>query len=887
MAHSPVKSTILFVIGSLAVGGTEKQLVLLAQQLVRRGWQVDIFCMDIDGPLRIEALSSGVRVHTAGWSSHFPRWRRTLLLAYSQWRLFRLARRLRPDVLHCFLPLTNFMGALAGWLAGVPKVITSRRALGTHQARHPHWHYADRIANRLSTHILANSQAVAADTIARDRPDPAKLSVIYNGIDPLPFRIPPEERNAVRERLGFGRDRILIGCVGNLIPYKGHADLISAFASAGTGDPRLTLVIVGEDRGIGKDLMRQAETLGVAHRVSLVGRRGDIPSVLSGFDVAVLPSHEEGFSNALLEMLSAGLPVIATAVGGNPEALAGMDGCILVPPGDPVALSAALRRIIATLPEDPNLAVRRRALIEQRYSIAAMIDNHERIYRTGRSGSRQRRGAEMPALSDTAYSRIVGILAIAYVLFIYSGAVDFVPDRMEGVGVGIARAFVYGFFALALGLAPVMFLNYRPAGLGHWGRVFVCYAAALLGVICYHLIATPQEGGLATKSFITAILHIWTFGFLFATASAARAMQLTTVMVILASGLFILAEIVVPSLGVLPGRGSGFYLNPNVAALTLLLGSLGALPSLTPLWRLPFLGFVGVIVFATLSRSGIIATVVTWAAWLAVEWTAIRNAPRDYLRGASIAVVVVAAGGLFFAFAGSAQFRAFTGKAAGPMFSDDLFPVATPERPPQDTPIRAKPSPPRQETPAPQQGAPVPRREAAAPSREAATPERRRARRRPPERRRAPDKRRQPPDSRRRSSRRQARLRRARAANRGRSYLKASAGRALVRGLAWSASSESRSTVPVKLARCSICDRSRPSWILRSSASVWKGLTICELTTHSCSWALPTAFWACCSFRLSPSSSSIGWAERSPPCLSWLSYLSPAFSAMMFSWCTG
>jgi hypothetical protein len=63
-----------------------------------------------------------------------------------------------------------------------------------------------------------------------------------------------------------------------------------------------------------------------------------------------------------------------------------MDGCILVPPGDPVALSAALRRIIATLPEDPNLAVRRRALIEQRYSIAAMVDSHERIYRTGRAG---------------------------------------------------------------------------------------------------------------------------------------------------------------------------------------------------------------------------------------------------------------------------------------------------------------------------------------------------------------------------------------------------------------------------------------------------------------------------------------------------------------------
>jgi glycosyltransferase involved in cell wall biosynthesis len=381
MADSPIKSTILFVIGSLAVGGAESQLVLLAHQLVKRGWQVDIFCVDDEGPLWDEALRSGVRLHSAGWNSRFPRWRRTLLLLYSQWRLIRLARRLRPDVLHCFLPLTNFMGAVAGRLAGVPKLITSRRALGNHQTRHPLWRYADRIANHLSTHILANSQAVSADTLARDRPAPAKLSVIYNGIDTLPFRNAPSERDSVRERLGLDRDHILIGAVGNLIPYKGHADLIAAFALAGAGDARLTLAIAGQDRGIGKDLMQQAETLGVADRVALLGRRDDVPALLGAFDLAVLPSHEEGFSNALLEMLAAGLPVIATRVGGNAEAMTGMDGCVLVPPGDPAALGAALRAIIASLPQDPTLAVRRRALIEERYSVAAMVANHERIYR--------------------------------------------------------------------------------------------------------------------------------------------------------------------------------------------------------------------------------------------------------------------------------------------------------------------------------------------------------------------------------------------------------------------------------------------------------------------------------------------------------------------------
>jgi glycosyltransferase involved in cell wall biosynthesis len=377
---------ILFVISSSVIGGAEKQMVLLAQQMARRGWRVDVFCIDISGPLADEFRASGLGLYSAGWRREYPAWRRHLLMVRSQLRLIFLARRLRPDVVHAFLPITNFIGALAGRVAGVPKVITSRRALGTHQGRHWLWPYADRIANRLSNHILANSHAVAADIITRDRLDPAKLSVIYNGIDLGSFPASRSERNSVRERMGIGAASIVIGCVGNLIAYKGHADLIAAFAVVAATEPRLALVIVGQDHGVGDNLGRQAQILGVADRVSLLGGRSDVSALLAAFDLAVLPSHEEGFSNALLEMLSAGLPVVATAVGGNVEAMAGMDGCILVPARDPTALSAALRCIIANLPEDFSLAARRRALIEQRYSVAAMVASHERIYRAERVG---------------------------------------------------------------------------------------------------------------------------------------------------------------------------------------------------------------------------------------------------------------------------------------------------------------------------------------------------------------------------------------------------------------------------------------------------------------------------------------------------------------------
>jgi O-Antigen ligase len=286
----------------------------------------------------------------------------------------------------------------------------------------------------------------------------------------------------------------------------------------------------------------------------------------------------------------------------------------------------------------------------------------------------------MTALSDRIYSRFTPVLAIIYVLFIYSGAIDFLPYRMGTTGVSISRIIVYGFFAIAIALAPVMLVKYRPAALNLWGLLLICYAGALLAIMAYHLIATPHESGLATKSFIAAILHIWTFGYLFSAPVAARATRLTALTVIAACGLFILVEVAVPPFAVLPGRGSGFYFNPNIAALALLLGSLGVLPSLAPLWRLPFLAFASVIIFATVSRSGVIAAAATWATWLAVEWTAIRNSHRDYLRGASIAVVIIAAGALFLTLAASQQFRQFTDRAVGPVIAHDLVPGTPPAK---------------------------------------------------------------------------------------------------------------------------------------------------------------------------------------------------------------
>jgi glycosyltransferase involved in cell wall biosynthesis len=168
--------------------------------------------------------------------------------------------------------------------------------------------------------------------------------------------------------------------VANLIPYKGHAELIEAFARVAVGDARIKLFLIGEDRGIAQGLVSNANRLGIASKIDFMGQRNDVPTLLSAMDLGVMSSHEEGFSNALLEKLAAGLPVVATNVGGNPEALEGMPDCILVRPQDVDDLARGLADAVGRLSAGDQNRKIRQGRIRERYSVDAMVDAYERLY---------------------------------------------------------------------------------------------------------------------------------------------------------------------------------------------------------------------------------------------------------------------------------------------------------------------------------------------------------------------------------------------------------------------------------------------------------------------------------------------------------------------------
>jgi glycosyltransferase involved in cell wall biosynthesis len=272
------------------------------------------------------------------------------------------------------------MSALAGRITFAPLVITSKRALSRHQDRHPAWRRLDRVANAWSDVITANSRAVASDTEARDGYDVSCIVVIPNGLDFTHLDQARGCRDEMRNDLGLSKSDVALAMVANLIPYKGHSELIEAFARIAAGDLRLKLFLIGEDRGIMRFLIDSARRLGVADRVNLMGQRSDVPMLLSAMDIGVLASHEEGFSNALLEKLAAGLPVVATDVGGNPEALEGMPNCFLVRPQDTEDLARGLRDAVGSLGADDRNRKIRQNLVRERYSVDAMVDAYERLY---------------------------------------------------------------------------------------------------------------------------------------------------------------------------------------------------------------------------------------------------------------------------------------------------------------------------------------------------------------------------------------------------------------------------------------------------------------------------------------------------------------------------
>ncbi len=355
-----------FLIDELALAGTESQLLALLRRLDRRKVQPVLALLKADPQPAADIIADCPVLHLGV---------RKLCRPSTMAKLWRFARWLRHeqiDVLQLYSPDSTYFGAPAGWLAGVAHVLRVRNNCNHWMTRTDRW--LGRCYNRLVTGTLTNCEAARQAVLRDERPDPATVTVLANGVDLERFDDVPAW-NCWQRQGGEWH----LGVVANLRPVKGLDVFLTAAADLAATNPGLTFHLAG-DGPLRSALEQQAEALGLASRIRFHGAVADIPAFLATLDVAVLPSHAEGMSNALLEYLAAGRPVVATAVGAAPDLIEHGKHGLLVPANSAERLADAVRALMLLPEQAAIMAAAARLRVRVRFSRPAMIERFERFY---------------------------------------------------------------------------------------------------------------------------------------------------------------------------------------------------------------------------------------------------------------------------------------------------------------------------------------------------------------------------------------------------------------------------------------------------------------------------------------------------------------------------
>ena len=347
-------------------GGTEAQFGHLMAHLDRRRFDPHLAVFRATRYMeRLSALECPVSV------LHID----SLARPAAAWKLLRLAAFVRDggfDLVHIFFTDASIAGPAFCRAAGA-RVIVSRRDMGFWYTRATLG--ALRVSNLFVDRMIANSEAVRQNVHQRERYPLDRTVVCCNGHDPARFQTTPLP--GFRARLGLAETDPVVGMVANFNPWKRHLDLIRAFAQVRRRHSRAHLVLVGG--GPTEESRTEAARLGLAEVVHFLGPVADVVPVLHHFDVAVLCSESEGSSNAVIEYLACGKPVVCTNVGGNAELVREGETGFLLDPGNVPALADGISRLLEDRRLREQMGTRARG-VAARMTIKQMADSHMSLY---------------------------------------------------------------------------------------------------------------------------------------------------------------------------------------------------------------------------------------------------------------------------------------------------------------------------------------------------------------------------------------------------------------------------------------------------------------------------------------------------------------------------
>ena len=350
------------------MGGADRQILYLLRALLARGYEARLVAMTPLKEMGLLAVSEGLPITSLDMRKGPADW-------HAVRRLVALLKEWRPHLLTTFIYHANILGRVAGRWAAVPLIVTSIRSERNGSAARDR---LMRLTNWMDQCCTTNSQEVAQSLWKRGLLQMSKVRVIPNGVDIAAVSAPAEDRARIRAELGAAEPDFVWLAVGRLTPQKDYPTLLEAFPPLASAGARLLIAGRGE---LEEALQRRASELGIASRVTFLGVRHDIAALLAAADGFVLSSAWEGMPNVVMEALAAGTPVVATLVGGVSELVKDDSSGLLVPAGNPPALSRAMERLMSLSSEERrDMGLRGRAHVTAHYSLQAMAERWMALY---------------------------------------------------------------------------------------------------------------------------------------------------------------------------------------------------------------------------------------------------------------------------------------------------------------------------------------------------------------------------------------------------------------------------------------------------------------------------------------------------------------------------
>jgi L-malate glycosyltransferase len=370
---------ITYVLGSLRDGGTERQVLELLRHLDRKLFEPSLILMEGANAERSRDLVEHcflLGVPQGGNSRWFFR---STSLAKAVMRAQVHMKFLGSDIVHAFLPGPCILAGMAARMARIPLIIGSRRSLPSqYRAGRQTAGWADRAAFRLAHFNLGNSQAVTREMIGMAGCPEDKCATLHNGVDLQRFH--PDASSPIRQQWNWTRDEVVFGQMANFRAGKRQADFVEMAATLAQHHPQTRFILAGADYGTQSSIVQQIESRGLESKFRVISGSSSPEEILAALDVYVCTSEAEGFSNAILEAMACAKPVIATDVGGNPEAVRHGQSGFLVPVGDVDALLQRAETLLTNAALRQTMGMMGRKLVETEFSLAAMVKAQQEMY---------------------------------------------------------------------------------------------------------------------------------------------------------------------------------------------------------------------------------------------------------------------------------------------------------------------------------------------------------------------------------------------------------------------------------------------------------------------------------------------------------------------------